>query len=293
RRTLATGMLDDDRAKSALHRFHAMWLGYRSIPASAELAAAFNLETTHLIDRVVFEDSHSYLELFTSKETYVNDLLADQYGLSRPKNGEGWVSYGSTGREGILSQGSVLAAFSKFSDTSPTQRGIFVQTRLLCSSVAPPPANVNVDQPPSEGDSVCKFDRYAEHRKSSSCASCHDNLDPIGFGLEQYDIGGKLRTHDDGHPECEISGDGELPGYGTFSGPGELAEKLVGSGELSTCFVQHFLTYALGRSVKPTETGVVSELAGGFEDGDHALKQLIIDYAASDRLALRREEPAP
>jgi len=293
RRTVAQGMLDDDRARDAVHRFHAMWLGYRSIPASAELAAAFDLETTHLIDRVVFDEPKSYLELFTSSETYLNDLLADQYGLTKPSGGEGWVSYGTSGREGILSHGSVLAAFSKFSDTSPTQRGIFVQTRLLCNKVDPPPANVNVDQPPSSGDSVCKYDRYAAHRSSSSCAACHDNLDPIGFGLEQYDIGGRLRTHDDGHPECTISGQGELPGYGTFSGPGELAEKLVGSGELSSCFVEQWLSYALGRHVSDDEAGVVSELARGFADKSYAAKELLLDYVASDRFALRREEPAP
>ena len=293
RRALASSLFDDDHAKATLHRFHAMWLGYRSIPASAELASAFDLETTHLIDRVVFEPGHSYLELFTSAETYVNDLLADQYGLTKPSGGEGWTTYGKTRREGILSHGSVLAAFSKFSDTSPTQRGIFVQTRLLCNEVSPPPANVNVDQPPTSTDSACKFDRYSEHRASSSCARCHDNLDPIGFGLEQYDIGGKLRTHDDGHPECTITGEGELPGYGTFSGPGELAEKLVASGELTDCFVQHLLSFALGRKVADGEAGVVTELAGAFADKDYDARQLLLDYIASERFALRREEPAP
>jgi len=293
RRTLAAGLLDDEHAKDTLHRFHAMWLGYRSIPASAELAAAFDLETTHLIDRVVFDEQKSYLDLFLSPETYINDLLADQYGLPHPSGGEGWVQYGSSGREGILSHGSVLAAFSKFSDTSPTQRGIFVQTRLLCNTVDPPPANVNVDQPPSSGDSVCKFDRYAAHRTTSSCASCHNNLDPIGFGLEQYDIGGRLRTHDDGHAECTITGEGELPGYGTFSGPAELAEKLVGSGELSGCFVQQWLSYALGRHVTANEAGVVDELSSAFADNGYAAKDLLLDYVASDRFALRREEPAP
>jgi hypothetical protein len=293
RRALAADLLEDDHAKATLHRFHAMWLGYRSISASAELASAFDLETSHLIDRVVFEPGHSYLELFTSPETYVNDLLADQYGLTKPNGGEGWVSYGKTRREGILSQGSVLAAFSKFSDTSPTQRGIFVQTRLLCNEISPPPANVNVDQPPTSTDSACKFDRYSEHRASSSCANCHKNLDPIGFGLEQYDIGGKLRTHDDGHPECVIAGDGELPGYGTFSGPGELAEKLVGSGALTGCFVQHLLSFALGRKLADGEAGVVSELAASFAAEDYSAKELLLDYVASDRFALRREEPAP
>jgi hypothetical protein len=222
RRTEAARLLADPRARDQIHRFHAMWLGYHAIPQTADLIAAFNLETTKLIDRVVFDQPASYLTLFSSPDTYLTDTLADQYGLPRPPGGEGWVPYGSSGRAGILSHGSVLASFSKFSDTSPTQRGILVQTRLLCNVVHPPPANVNVDQPPPATASVCKIDRYAAHRASASCGACHNNLDPIGLGLENYDIGGRYRTHDDAHVECMIPGQGELPGYGTFSGPGEL-----------------------------------------------------------------------
>ena len=293
RRAAGERLLADDRARAAIHRFHAMWLGYRAIPHTAELVAAFDRETTHLIDRVVFDRPASYLSLFLSPETYIDDRLAEQYDLPRPAGGEGWVSYGSSARAGILSHGSVLAGFSKFSDTSPTQRGIFVQTRLLCNTVQAPPANVNVDQPPGSGDVVCKSERYAEHRKSSSCAGCHAELDPIGFGLEEYDIGGRLRTHDDGHEECEISGEGELPGYGTFRGPGELAQKLVDSGELSQCFVQHLLTYAIGRPLRANETPVVANLEQGFAASGYDTQTLLLDYIASDRFALRREEPAP
>ncbi len=292
RRAEASRLLDDDRAKDMLHRFHAMWLGYRAIPASAELVTAFDMETTHLIDRAVFGGTDGYLSLFTSTDTYLDDALADHYGLPRPAGGEGWVPYGSSGRAGILSHGSVLAGFSKFSDTSPTQRGIFVQTRLLCNVVSPPPANVNVDEPPVGTTSNCKLDRYAAHRDSStSCAGCHYDLDSIGFGLEAYDIAGRFRTHDDGYPDCPVSGDGELPGYGAFNGPGELGQILVENGEVEQCFVQHLVRYAIGRAVSPEEAGVVTELAQSFRDQNYAARELLLDFVASDRFALRREEP--
>lgn len=291
RRTEAIRLLADPRARDQLHRFHAMWLGYRAIPQTANLIAAFNLETTKLIDRVIFDAPASYLTLFSSPDSYLNDLLADQYGLPHPAGGEGWVPYGTSGRAGILSHGSVLAAFSKFSDTSPTQRGIFVQTRLLCNTVLPPPANVNVDQPPPATASVCKLDRYAAHRASATCGACHNNLDPIGYGLENYDIGGRYRTHDDGHPECVLPGQGELPGYGTFSGPAELGQKLIDSGKLEQCFVQHLLRYAVGRALRPEETGEVETLMGSFKASDHSLTELLLSFVASDRFALRQEDP--
>jgi hypothetical protein len=293
RRAEATRLLADPRARNQVHRFHAMWLGYRAIPGSADLLAAFDTETTTLIDKVVFDQPTRYLDLFSADQTYVNDLLADQYGLPRPAGGAGWVDYGATGRAGILSHGAVLAAFSKFSDTSPTQRGILVQTRLLCNVVQPPPANVNVDQPPPATASACKLDRYAAHRSVASCGVCHNNLDPIGTGLEQYDIGGKFRTHDDGHPECPLDGAGTLPGYGTFNGPAELGRKLIDSGELEHCFVEHLLRYAVGRALYPEEQGAVDALASSFKASDYSLTETLLGYVASDRFALRQEDPAP
>jgi hypothetical protein len=223
----------------------------------------------------------------------VNTQLASQYGLPAPSGGEGWVSYADDARAGILSHGSVLAAFSKFSDTSPTQRGIFVQTRLLCNKVAPPPANVNVDQPPADGDKVCKLDRYDAHRTLESCKACHAQLDPIGYGLESYDIGGRFRTHDDAHEECLLPNKGQLPGFGEFSGPGQLARLLVDSGKLEQCFVQHLMTYAVGRELRPEESGAQTALQRSFASDGHDLKKLLTRYAADERFALRQEEVTP
>jgi len=289
----AVELLADPRARQQLERFHSMWLGYRAIPAPAQLAEAFSMETNHLIEKVVFDKPSSYLDLFTSPETYVNTLLATQYGLPAPSGGEGWVRYSDDERAGILSHGSVLAAFSKFSDTSPTQRGIFVQTRLLCNEVAPPPANVNVDQPPTDGDKVCKIDRYDAHRTLDSCKACHERLDPIGYGLENYDIGGKYRTHDDAHPECMLPGKGELPGLGEFSGPGELARLLVDAGKIEECFVEHWLSYAVGRKLRPEEDAEKRELLASFKGSGYDLKQLLTRYVSEDRFRLRQEEALP
>jgi hypothetical protein len=290
RRAQAERLLGDARAREQLRRFHAMWLGYRAIPHPPELVADFNLETTKLIERVVFDEPQSYLNLFLSPETYLTDALASHYSLPAPSGGEGWVRYDDPQRAGILSHGSVLAGFSKFSDTSPTQRGIFVQTRLLCNVILPPPANVNVDEPPGGDDLVCKYDRYAAHRATPSCATCHSLIDPIGFGLEAYDIGGRFRTADNGHPECPIEGVGELPGYGTFQGPADLGRKLVESQVLEQCVVKQFYSYAVGRELRAEEDGAVAELTSSFQRTNYALSELLLDYVTSERFALRQED---
>ncbi|MDH3727450.1 MAG: DUF1592 domain-containing protein [Myxococcales bacterium] len=292
RQAEAARMLEDPRARTQLHRFHAMWLGYRSIPHTAELVNAFNRETSALIDRVILDEPGSYLRLFTMGETFVDDALADHYGLPRPTDGEGWVSYEGTGRAGILGHGSLLAAFSKFEDTSPTQRGILVRTRFMCEDVPRPPPDIDTDQPPQGAmDAVCKYDRYAEHRdQSSSCAGCHSLVDPIGFGLENFDVAGRYREHDDGLPECVIEGTGEIVGVGNFSSPAELSQLLVDNQYVDACAVQQLMTYAWGRPPSVYEEELLTEMTGSFRGGAHDFKGFMLGFIGSDRFARRVEE---
>jgi hypothetical protein len=293
RRTIARRMLDDDRARDQLYRFHAMWLGYRAIPHPLALTSAFHRETTALLDRVVFDEPQSYLNLFTFPETRLDATLAEHYGLSAPASGEGWVEYGDSGRAGILSHGSVLSAFSKFVDTSPTQRGIFVRTRLLCQEIPRPPADVNADEPPGDQDAVCKYDRYSDHRSNGSCASCHEQMDPIGFGLENFDVAGRYRAHDDGLPQCAIAGEGAIVGHGEFSGPGELGALIVERGLVQPCIVRQFVQFALGRAPEGSEFQAVRALTAEFADSDHDFTELLVSYVAADAFALRMEPEVP
>ncbi|MBL4688672.1 MAG: DUF1592 domain-containing protein [Nannocystaceae bacterium] len=283
-------ILQSDKAKNQLYRYHAMWLGYRAIPHDQQLVSAFNQETSALLQRVVFDDAASYTELFTSSETYVDTFLADHYGLPQPDGGEGWVSYDSD-RSGILSHGSVLAAFSKFTDTSPTQRGILINERLRCTPTPTPPPTVDTDAPPSVPDNpnACKIDTYLNIRAQASCDSCHQNMDPIGMGLENYDLAGRFRTVEDGNPDCPISGEGELPGVGTFSGPAELAARLVESGELERCATKQYMEYALGRPLAVADAPVVDTAYEGFETNGFDFKQMMADYAVAEAFGFRRE----
>jgi hypothetical protein len=294
RRAQAERLLADARAREQLHRFHAMWLGYRAIPQSPALAAAFARETNALLDRVIFDEPQSYLNLFSFKETYLDATLADHYGLPHPSGDTGWVPYGDSGRAGILSHGAVLSAFGKFSDTSPTQRGIFVRTRLMCQELSPPPPSVMADKPPA-GDqgAVCKYDRYAAHRTSSSCAGCHSLTDGIGFGLENYDLAGRYRTHDDGLTQCTITGQGEIAGVGTFHGPAELGALLVDKGLIDACIVRQYLQFALGHKLNDSDASAVTQLTQRFADSDHALMDLILNFVESDAFARRVEPEKP
>jgi len=186
-----------------------------------------------------------------------------------------------------------LSAFSKFTDTSPTQRGKFIRTRLLCQEIPRPPANVMADKPPSGMNAVCKYDRYLEHRTSSSCAGCHEQMDPIGFGLERYDIAGRYRETDDGLPQCPIAGQGEVVGYGKFSGPGELGQLLLDAKLVDACIVRQVAQFAFGRAPNISETKLVEALRASFEKSGYAFDELLLAFVREDDFAMRREPGTP
>ncbi len=293
RAAVAAQMLADPRAHDQLDRFHAMWLGYRAIPIGAELSARFASETSALIGRVVFDEQRPYTDAFTLEEAFVDDVLADHYGLPRPTDATGtspnWVSTAGTDRAGLLGTGAVLASFSKFTDTSPTQRGILVKNRLMCQPIDPPPPTVNADQPPpATGDAECKIDRYLAHTQSTSCNDCHRQMDPIGFGLENFDIQGRFRAHDDGNEACVIDGVGELPGFGVFHGPKELAHKLVDEEVVGPCMVEQVLSFTHGRPLTVEELAVADAWYERFVASGERLDALVLEQIAGDQFVTRR-----
>jgi hypothetical protein len=281
-RLAANRMLADPRAQRGVSRFHGMWLGYERQPPPTAMQRQMLDETGALIDRVVFRERRPWLDLFRMKETYVDVALAGHYGLPRPAGAAvGWVPYGTSGRQGILSHASFLGVERKHQDTSPTMRGQHVRTRLLCTEVPPPPANlmVDIDAVPTEGN--CKVDRYSMWQKEG-CKSCHTLMDPIGHGLEAFDRNGKHRTiapADQGKAGCEITGDGDLVGAGgAFNGVAGLADKLVQSGALEACAARQLAGFYLGRPVRDEETRLFERAGERFKAGGHQFLGLLIDF---------------
>lgn len=295
-RAAATKLLADARARARIERFHALWLGYAKLPHAIDLTTALQAESSALVDKVIFDDKADYFELFKSNQSYLNQTLATHYGISGFTGGTGyaWTPYGAAKRKGLLSHGSVLSAGAKFSDTSPTQRGIFVRNRLLCTEVPAPPANANVDQPPTSPTSNCKVDRYSAHASVGNCKSCHDNLDPIGFGMENYNRAGQYRTTDDGQPTCTISGKGKITGLpagdGTFEGVTGLTDMLLDSGRFEQCVVTQVFRFAAGRRESPADLALLDTLTTGFQKKQRGFAELLLDYVADDTFAFRKEE---
>jgi hypothetical protein len=299
-RTAAAKLLEEDRAKQQVARFHAMWMSYEKIPLNADLAEDMQAETMALLERVVFEQNSSWVDMLRSTETYLTAELADHYGLPTPAGGEGWVPYGDSGRQGLLSQGSFLSAVAKFDDTSPTQRGLLIRTRLFCQDVSPPPPDlmVNVDEPPEGPDpNACKSERY-NMWQTDGCKLCHSLLEPVGFGLENYDTAGRFREFEPDRPDCPIDGEGTLEGVGSFNGPAELSDLMIENGSVDQCVATQFVRYAIGRyalsdyeyslieRVVPAAQGATEDSAGS----ELKFYDLMLELVSGDSFRHRREE---
>ncbi len=290
-RDVAAGMLDSSEGRNHMEVFHAMWLGYQSLPHDAMFNARAVTETSALVRKVVFEDKTDYRTLLTFTKTYVDDTMAAHYGL-QPSGmpGAHWLDYGASGRQGILSHASLLSNGVKQTDTSPTLRGKWIRNRLFCQEIPPPPPNVTADVPPPEmGGAVCKKDRYQVHDSVASCAGCHTQMDPIGFGLEQYDRTGKFRSAEATHPECAITGEGKLQGIGDFVGPKGLGELMVQKNTLDSCLVTQLFRFGTGRREASGDAPLLRDLSRGFAGKGRRFDQLILDYVSHPTFAQKKE----
>lgn len=293
RRAEAERLLETPEAQAHVARFHAMWLGYEKFAGEGGIIAELRGESDMLVRRVAFEQPGDYAQILRSQETFLTQSLADHYGFDAAAGDGAWVPYPDPGRAGILSHGSVLAAGSKANDTSPTRRGKFVRLQLLCQPVDPPPPDVNADEPPKSDDpDACKIERYAEHRDNATCAGCHALMDGIGFGLENYDLLGRHRTHDEGRPECTIDGKGTVVGIGDFEGPAELGELVLESGLFEECVARQALQYSLGHALDPEDKGLVQHMRKALLER-RDFTEMLLAYVEHPAFTRRREEPTP
>lgn len=284
---VATDLLRERRALRQIQRMHALWLGYETLAADPTLAASLRAETDAVLERALADGAWS--SAFTADETWLDATTASHYDIPLPSGEPGWVAYPDIRRRGILSHGTLLSLGAKFGDTSPTERGKVVWTRLLCNEIPPPPPQVDTGLPPTGGSAdACKTERY-DMRTKAECSGCHGILDSVGFGLENYGPLGEWRTTEPDKPECSIAGEGELAEVGAFAGAGALGELLLDSGQLEGCYVRNMLQFAVGHHPTDDDRPLLDALTERFEATDDAAA-LLLQLATSEGFRHRRFE---
>jgi hypothetical protein len=307
-----TRMLADPRAQALAQNFAAQWLHFRELEVHEVEGNIFPKYTTELAVSMKREAELFFMdflhspkplsELLTSRFTYVDQRLAGHYGLPTKAGAaasEMWlVDTANAPRIGLLTLGAVLTATSFSTRTSPVKRGEFVLTELLCASVPPPPPDV-IGLAGDEGDTdtsgLTLRQRLEAHREKAECRSCHAAMDPLGFGLENYDAIGAYRTLDNGQP---IDAEGELLDGTRFSGAIELAATLSADPRLGQCITSKFMTFALGRFLDQADDPTwIAHLAGSVRDsgGDFntLVRTLVMSEAFRSRQGTTPAVPAP
>ena len=262
-------MLADPKSAALVENFAGQWLNLRLMDRKKPDAQKFNVVDDELLDAMrqetllfvgaIFRENQSILDFIDGKFTFVNGPLARYYGI-KGVDGEAFqrVELDGTERSGILTQGSVLTIASYATRTSPVLRGKWVLDTLLGASPPPPPPNVPALGEADLGTAVSMRERLAQHRADPSCAACHNQMDPIGLGLENYDAAGAWRTREG---KFDIDSSATLPDGRSFIGAKGLKETLRAQPD---AFARHFtdrlLTYALGRGLEASDAPVVAEI---------------------------------
>jgi len=246
------------------------------------LGPLFRQETERFIDNVVWEGAGDFATLFNASYTFVNGPLATFYGLPGVTGNDFQkVERDPTKRLGILTQASILASTNPGSRNNPVVRGKFVYEELFCKTVPNPPAGFVPVEPPADPTRTTR-ERFSAHREVEPCKSCHIMLDPIGFGLENFDAVGAWRDTENGKP---VDASGALPNVdvaGPFSGPTELAKKVASSQDARNCFADKWLAFAYGRTIADSDSCAQGQLEYAFAQAGGNIKALLLAATQTD-----------
>ncbi len=285
-------MLRDPRSHGLAESFVSQWLGLGALGETVRpdpqrfpefdetLADAMRQEPIWFFDNLIRE-GRSLLELLDADYTFVNERLAQHYGVEGVRGTEmRRVPLVDKNRGGVLGMAGVLTVTSFPLRTSPVLRGKWVLEDLLGARVPPPPPNAGVLPKDDRNDKGLSFRKQLElHRSRSECASCHQRMDPLGFGLENFDPIGRFRTEQAGQP---VDAAGELPSGEKFNGPRELrAVLLKQKTEFLRNLARKLLGYALGRQLYRFDQCVIDESLKALEAEGYKAPALIERIALS------------
>lgn len=292
-------MLQDPKADALVSNFAEQWLELRRLaqitpdPANfpqfcEELRAAMLQETTTFFRSILRED-RSVLEFLDADYTFVNETLARHYGLKGVSGPEfRKVSLKGTPRGGLLTQASILTLTSNPTRTSPVKRGKWVLDNLL--GAPPPPPPPNVPELPEHGELHGTLrQRLEQHRADPLCSSCHARMDPIGFGLENFNAIGGWRTRDGREP---LDTTGQLTSGETFKDAVELRAILrkKKKDDFLRCLTEKMLTYALGRGLEYYDRCAVDKITSRLPRRGHKFSALVLEVVQSVPFQYRRAE---
>jgi hypothetical protein len=284
-------MLHDSKARALGERFALQWLDLDRLGTEVrpdpkkfpefdnELGETMRSEVVAYCN-YIFQKDRPLLDLIDSDYTFVNERLAKLYGMTNAVPGPVQkVSLTDRNRGGITGMAAVHALTSYPLRTSPVLRGKWLMESFLGDRVKPPPPDVPALEESGSAETVSLREQLEKHRTKTECAVCHDKIDPLGFGLENFDVLGRWRDADRGHP---IDAQGTLPSGQSFTGPTGLKSLLMErKDDIMKHLVRKMTGYAFGRELNQFDQCVVDRTMEALQKNDYRASVLVEQIAAS------------
>jgi hypothetical protein len=291
-------MIADERADALMNEFVGQWLQLRNLDKVTpdllmfpdfddNVRQAFRRETEMLFASIVREN-RSVLDLLNADYTFVNERLARHYGIrgiygSRFRR----VTVTDPNRRGLLGHASFLALTSAANRTSPILRGKFVISNLLNTPPLPPPANVPLlEESAPKGRPSTVREQLELHRANPVCASCHRNIDPVGFALENFNAVGQWQSQT--KEGLKIDSAGVLADGTQVDGPVALRQALLARPDVFVGTVtEKLMTYALGRGLEAVDMPVVRRIVQGASKSNYPMQSIVLGIVQSSPFQMR------
>jgi hypothetical protein len=294
----ARRMMADSRADAMITAFTGQWLQLRNLdkvtpdlllfPDFDDNVRQALRRETELLFAAIVRENRSVLDLLEADYTFVNERLARHYGMPGV--------YGShfrrvpvidPNRRGLLGHGSILSMTAVATRTSPVLRGKYIISNLLNTPPLPPPAVVpDLEESAHKDRPSTVREQLERHRANPVCASCHRNIDPVGFALENFDAVGQWRTATrEGLP---IDAAGMLADGTKVDGPVALRKALLARPDVFVGTVtEKLLIYALGRGLEPVDMPVVRRVVRGAAPRNYAMQSIVLGIVNSAPFQMR------
>lgn len=292
-------MLQSPKARALVDTFGEQWLGLRGLDRhepdpnefpdfDQSLRKAMYDEATMFFESVL-RDDRSILEFLDSDYTFLNERLAKHYGIngvSGPQMRK--VTLSDRRRGGVVSMAGILTVTSGPTRTSPVKRGQWILDQIMGDPPPPPPPGVAPlpVQDKKGGAGLTLRQQLERHRADPTCASCHQRMDQIGFGFENFDGIGRWR---DREGSVAVDASGALPGGATFNGPVEFkAMLLANKQDFARTLSAKMLTFALGRALQDHDDETLDHLAQAVARNNYRFSSLVSNIATSFPFLNRR-----
>jgi hypothetical protein len=263
----------------------AIYPAWTQVPT---LATSMQGQAQAFFDDVLTRQGGTLSALLTSPTVFVNKDLADYYGTAATGDAFQSVTLPANKASGLLTLPAFLTVMAKPDQPWPIYRGEFVRELLLCQQLPSPPPNVPPPPPIEAGVSV--RERLYEHDVNPACSVCHQMMDPIGFGLGNYDGIGRFQTTDGNQPidvSGSIEGSMSTDIDGPFVGVQQLASKLAGSTQVRQCMARQWFRYTMGRYEQAPDNCSMKSIADAFEAANDSLNVLPQALVQSDAFLYR------